>query len=201
VFSSRVQITSFGVFAAANDRRKLISSASKALSVNGVSVRRQGTASVPAISTQPGIIMKKLAVLAFVAISASAFATQPTSEITISGNSTQAAVLVSTATSNAVSGHDNKAQQNLASNAGNIKIGGNSLQAVLAGNSAITNGANGHDNVATQSLSSNVGKVTVGGSSTQITALLGANVSNFAQGHDNLAVQNIASNNACFTCQ
>jgi hypothetical protein len=150
-----------------------------------------------------GFIMKKLSILALALFASSAFATFPTpssTDIVISGTSTQTATLNGVNVSNTVTGEDNIGQQNLASNAGDITISGRSTQSVSARGGSITNKVMGEDNVASQNLSSNIGKVTISNSSTQTTSTLFANVSNFVSGHDNSGTQNIASNNSCTTC-
>lgn len=145
--------------------------------------------------------MKKLVLLALTAVATAAMATGPTpaSEITISGNSAQIAVLSTTGVVNTANGRNALAQQNLASNAGDVTISGNSLQIVGARGSYVGNTANANA-MAQQNLSSNVGDVTVKGNSLQATLLANSYVLNSATGRDASAVQNIASNNACFTC-
>jgi hypothetical protein len=147
-----------------------------------------------------GSIMKKLSILALALFASSAFATPSSSDVIISGTSTQTATLNSVNVSNTVTGEDNIGQQNLASNAGDITISGRSTQSVSARGGSITNKVMGEDNVASQNLSSNVGKVYISNSSTQTTSTTNANVSNFVSGQDNSGTQNIASNNSCTTC-
>lgn len=145
--------------------------------------------------------MKKLVLLALSAVATAAMATgpSPASEIKISGNSAQVAMLSTTGVVNTANGEDAVAQQNLASNAGNVTISGNSLQMVGAQGSYVGNTSNANT-VAQQNLSSNVGDVTVSGNSLQATMLHASYVLNSATGRDATAVQNIASNNACFAC-
>ena len=145
--------------------------------------------------------MKKLVLLALSVVATAAMATGPTpaSEITISGNSAQIAVLSTTGVVNTANGEDALAQQNLASNAGDVTISGNSLQIVGARGSYVGNTSNANT-VAQQNLSSNIGEVTVSGNSLQATMLDASYVLNSATGRDATAVQNIASNNACFAC-
>ncbi len=145
--------------------------------------------------------MKKLLLLALSSIATAAMATGPseTSEIRITGTSTQIAVLSSTGVVNTANGTDSLAQQNLASNAGDVDIRGHSLQIVAARGSYVGNLSNA-DTVAQQNLSSNVGDVTISGHSMQATVLASSYVLNSATGRDATAVQNIASNNACFAC-
>lgn len=145
--------------------------------------------------------MKKLVLLALSVVATAAMATGPTpaSEITISGNSAQIAVLSTTGVVNTANGEDSLAQQNLASNAGDVTISGNSLQIVGARGSYVGNTSNANT-VAQQNLSSNIGEVTVSGNSLQATMLDASYVVNSATGRDASAVQNIASNNACFAC-
>ncbi|MEO5659244.1 MAG: hypothetical protein ABIQ90_05515 [Polaromonas sp.] len=141
--------------------------------------------------------MKKLALIAFAVLATSAFAADPT--INITGNSTQQTTLSTSAALNAAAGYGAKAVQNLASNAGFVDISGNSTQGVSATNAIVANVALGDYAVATQSLASNLGDVNIGGNSTQAVTLTTALVGNIAGGHA-LAVQNISSNNACITC-
>ncbi|WP_051954030.1 hypothetical protein [Xenophilus azovorans] len=145
--------------------------------------------------------MKKLLVIAAVLASGTALATGPSTGINIDGTSTQIAVLKNTSVSNK-SNADTFANQNLASNAGNVQVESRaqSLQVVATKNSSFTNEAKGHDAIASQNVSSNLGDVTIAGKSTQITLGDGAHVSNLADGAKSLAIQNIASNNACVTC-
>jgi hypothetical protein len=149
-----------------------------------------------------GLIMKKLSILAMALFAASAFAVPvaPSTDVVITGNSTQAASLTNVNVSNTVSGRDNIGQQNLATNAGDITIGGNSTQGVSARGGSISNTVSGRDNVASQNLSSNVGTVTITGNSLQLTTTDNSNVSNRVSGRDNSGTQNIASNNSCTTC-
>lgn len=147
--------------------------------------------------------MKSLALFALGSIASAAMAVTPVApEIVINGDSTQLASLTLTAVSNTAHAN-NTAQQNLASNAGNVTIrnGGSSWQVVDSLASVVTNEARGRDAYASQNLSSNMGDVTIGGNSTQITTLRVASVANLADGRNSKAVQNIASNNACVTCQ
>ncbi|MDB5963893.1 MAG: hypothetical protein JWQ72_393 [Polaromonas sp.] len=145
--------------------------------------------------------MKSLVLFALSAIASAAMAAGPTpaSEIRITGNSTQAVTMLGSAASNTASGEDALAQQNIASNAGNVTISGNSVQTVSAFASVIGNTSNANT-VAQQNLSSNVGDVYISGNSSQATSLLASFVLNSATGRDATAVQNIASNNACFAC-
>ena len=90
------------------------------------------------------------------------------------------------------------ANQNLASNYGNVDIKGTSKQKVsVTDHSYVTNAADGRYSVAIQNLSSNYGNVSISGSSTQTTSVgKGAVVANWA-GFNAHAVQNIASNDSC----
>lgn len=145
--------------------------------------------------------MKKLALFALSVIATAAMAAGPTppSEIVITGNSYQSVSLSNSGASNTANGADALAQQNLASNAGNVTIGGTSWQTVYGQSSHVSNWADSNA-VAQQNLSSNVGDVTIGGFSSQSTSLYDSYVSNAAYGKGATAVQNIASNNACFAC-
>jgi hypothetical protein len=146
--------------------------------------------------------MKSLAFFALSAIASAAMAVTPVDPaISISGTSNQSASLVGTAVSNTANTNDT-AQQNLASNAGNVTISGTSNQSVTSAGGVVSNTATGgNDAYASQNLSSNMGNVTIAGHSSQSTSLTLAAVTNLASGASSKAVQNIASNNACVTCQ
>lgn len=120
--------------------------------------------------------------------------------VTIMGNSIQIALINSSSVSNVVTGHQNTAQQNLASNTGGVEVNGASVQIVAAYGSTMRNEVAGSESYASQNFSSNVGSTSVAGGSLQVTALLGAYAYNSASGHQSYAIQNVASNNACFTC-
>jgi hypothetical protein len=146
-------------------------------------------------------IMKQLVLFALSAIATAAMAAgpAPASEILISGTSYQIASISGTSVRNEAYGAEAQAQQNLASNAGDVSISGNSLQAVVANGGSVYNRANANT-TASQNLSSNVGEVTISGTSVQLTVLDRASIYNEAMGRDAKAVQNIASNNSCFVC-
>lgn len=144
--------------------------------------------------------MKKFVLLALSVVASAAMAAGPAGvQTTISGNSTQAAVLQTSSVTNTANGVLSQAQQNLASNAGDIAISGNSIQVVASNNSSFTNTA-GPLNEAQQNVSSNSGDVTISGSSLQITLANGSNMTNTAVGIGAKAVQSIASNASCSTC-
>ena len=157
--------------------------------------------------------MKKLAILAFAAISTLAFAgdedrrgggssCSDCPEIVIDGNSLQAVAATSSVFLNAAAGKDSYAQQNVSSNSGNVTVesGANSIQLTAARGSVVANLALGEDAYASQNMSSNIGNVTIDGNSLQMTALRGSGVINVA-GENTRAIQNVASNNGCSTCQ
>ena len=143
--------------------------------------------------------MKALVLFALSTVAAAAMAAGPVAEIRISGNSTQAVVMLGSAAGNSAAGRAAIAQQNLASNTGDVSISGNSVQAVGTLDSVMVNTATANS-MAQQSLSSNVGNVGIGGNSTQATLLIGSALLNSATGRGATAVQNVASNNACYTC-
>ncbi len=146
--------------------------------------------------------MKKLAFLALSVVASAAMAAGPAGvQTTIAGTSVQAAVLQTSTVTNLASGVGSQAQQNLASNAGDVNIaaGGLSIQVVASNNSSFTNTA-GALNEAQQNVSSNSGDVTISGNSLQITLANGSNVTNTAVGIGAKAVQSIASNASCSTC-
>lgn len=147
--------------------------------------------------------MKKLAIIAFAAISSLAFATQPAGpEIKITGTSIQ------TTTSSAFSMLTNKADeeayavQNVSSNAGNVDIAGQSRQTTtLTHGAMVSNHAAGKDAYAAQNLASNSGKVSVSQGATSVQmAMIGGWTSNHAQARAT-AVQNVSSNNGCSACE
>jgi hypothetical protein len=90
------------------------------------------------------------------------------------------------------------AQQNLASNVGQVAIYGHSDQTATVDNSDVRNMAWDHT-IAQQSMSTNVGNVVVGGTSTQTTNLWRAGVYNTAYSTGAKAIQNLSSNNSCST--
>ena len=146
--------------------------------------------------------MKKFVLLALSVVATAAMAAGPSGiQTTIAGTSVQAAVLQTSTVTNLASGVNSQAQQNLASNAGDVNVAssGLSIQVVASNNSIFTNTA-GAQNKAQQNVSSNSGDVTISGNSLQITLANGSNVSNKAIGTNAKAVQNIASNASCSTC-
>jgi hypothetical protein len=168
-------------------------------------------------STFWGNIMKKLSILASIALASTAFistsasatcffgctpppAPTETPAIVINGTSTQGVAAVFSAIRNRSEGSDSVASQSVSSNSGNVTVNGPSTQLTAMGLSDVSNYATGNDAVATQSMSSNIGKVTINGTSLQATALLGSYVANGSTGARSLAVQNVASNNGCATC-
>lgn len=150
-----------------------------------------------------GTIMKKIVLLALSVVASAAMAAGPAGvQTTINGTSTQTASLTSTGVSNTAFGVNANAQQNLASNAGDVEIagGGNSSQTVRSTNATFRNTANANTK-AQQNVSSNSGDVTIRGRSTQLTtATAGTVVANIATGTNAKAVQSIASNASCSTC-
>ena len=144
--------------------------------------------------------MKKIVLLALSVVASAAMAAGPAT--TIDGTSIQTATLTNTGVSNTAYGINANAQQNLASNAGNVDIasGGTSTQTVTATGAFFSNIANA-DTKAQQNVSSNSGDVTIKGSSTQLTVAAGTTVvANSATGFNAKAVQSIASNTSCATC-
>ncbi len=146
--------------------------------------------------------MKKLAFLALSVAATAAMAAGPAGvQVVIDGTSTQAAVLLTSSVVNTANGVNSNAQQNLASNAGDVYVGssGNSTQIVAAQNTSFTNTSNAFTE-AQQNVSSNSGDVTINGTSLQITLASGSTVANEATGFNARAVQSIASNTSCATC-
>lgn len=145
--------------------------------------------------------MKTIALFALSVVATAAMATgpAPVAEIKIDGTSIQIAALSNSGVVNQANGTNSLAQQNLASNTGDVTIDGTSVQIVAGRGSLVWNKADANAE-AQQNLSSNVGNVTIGGDSLQATLLKNSFVGNFATGSNSLAVQNVATNNACFTC-
>jgi hypothetical protein len=155
--------------------------------------------------------MKSLAFFALSVVATAAMATQPTgpSTLTISGNSTQLAsvnggYLTNTAHASAY------ANQNVASNKGDIDIKGNSSQTAILQNAKVSNEAKSAGDVAVQNLASNAGDVNVDkshwvtGSSTQSVTIIDGTMRNEANSSNGcygsncadaaMAFQNAASN-------
>ena len=146
--------------------------------------------------------MKKLVLLSLSVVATAAMAAGPSGvQTTIAGDSTQAVVLLTSTVTNTANGSYANAQQNLASNAGDVAItsSGKSIQIVGAQNSNFTNTANAITK-AQQNVSSNSGDVTISGHSLQLTLAANSNVRNSATGFNAKAVQSIASNSSCSTC-
>ena len=146
--------------------------------------------------------MKKLVLLSLSVVATAAMAAGPSGvQTTIAGDSTQAVVLLTSTVTNTANGSYANAQQNLASNAGDVAItsSGKSIQIVGAQNSNFTNTANAITK-AQQNVSSNSGDVTISGHSLQLTLAANSNVRNSATGFNARAVQSIASNSSCSTC-
>lgn len=107
--------------------------------------------------------MKTLAIFALSTIATAAFAAEvvgPSSTITISGNSTQVAHVNGGYATN-IANAKTYANQNVASNKGNVDISGTSAQTAMLYNSHVTNEAKSAGDVAVQNLASNVGHVDV----------------------------------------
>ena len=146
--------------------------------------------------------MKKLVLFSLSVVATAAMAAGPSpAEIEIAGKSTQVAVLHTSAVLNVANGSMSNAQQNLASNAGNVDIkkSGNSFQIVGAQGSVFANISNANTK-ATQNVSSNSGDIDISGTSVQVTSAYNSAVLNFATGKGAKAMQNIASNSSCATC-
>ena len=146
--------------------------------------------------------MKKFVLFSLSVVATAAMAAGPSGvQTTIAGQSTQAAVLLTSTVTNTASGAYSNAQQNLASNAGDVAItaSGKSTQIVVAENSNFTNTSNAHTK-AQQNVSSNSGDVTISGNSLQLTLAARSSVRNTATGYNAKAVQSIASNSSCSTC-
>ena len=146
--------------------------------------------------------MKSLILALLGGVTTAAMAVMPVDpSIVINGTSSQTAGFTGTSVHN-TSGANNTAQQNVASNSGNVTIraSGTSIQTVYGSGGTLSNEARGADAYASQNVSSNMGDVTIAGTSTQSTYLTRANVRNLADGRNSKAVQNIASNNACQSC-
>ena len=146
--------------------------------------------------------MKKFVLLALSVAASAAMAAGPSGvQTTIAGQSTQAVVLQTSTVTNTANGAYSNAQQNLASNAGDVDItsSGKSFQAVGAQNTTFANTSNANTK-AQQNVSSNSGDVTISGNSLQLTLATNSSVRNTATGYNAKAVQSIASNSSCSTC-
>ena len=146
--------------------------------------------------------MKSFVLLAMSVVATSAMAAGPAGiQTTINGTSQQTAILQTSAVTNTANGTRSNAQQNLASNAGDVAItsSGKSFQIVGAQNSTFANTSNANTK-AQQNVSSNSGDVTISGTSTQFTQAVSSFVRNTATGGNARAVQSIASNSSCSTC-
>ena len=141
--------------------------------------------------------MKAIALFALTAIASTAFAAGPVrpGSISISGVSEQKTFSNDSIIKN-TSGANNKALQNVSSNAADVEIysTGKSYQTTNLKDSDVTNEAKGDYSVARQNLASNVGEVDIKGTSTQTVIANRANISNLADGNGAKATQNIASN-------
>ena len=146
--------------------------------------------------------MKKFVLLILSVAASAAMAAGPAGiQTTIAGQSTQIAVLLISSVTNTANGTNSNAQQNLASNAGDVAITaqGRSTQVVGAVGSNFTNTSNANTK-AQQNVSSNSGDVTISGNSLQVTLAANSNIRNSATGFNAKAVQSIASNSSCSTC-
>lgn len=109
----------------------------------------------------------------------------------------QATMLVNTSVSNSAFGSGATAQQNLASNVGNVSDSGNEMQLVMARNSSIVNKSWGGK--ADQNIASNVGYNGLTAATYQIALIKDSSVVNHA-GWGGHALQNISSNSNCASC-
>ncbi|QIL80112.1 hypothetical protein G7047_09500 [Diaphorobacter sp. HDW4A] len=141
--------------------------------------------------------MKAIAFIALTAVASAAFAAGPVrpGSITISGISEQKTYANDSTLKN-TSGTNNKALQNVSSNAADVEIfsTGKSYQTTDLKDTTVTNEAKGDHSVARQNLASNNGTVEIKGTSTQTVVGNQANISNLADGNGAVATQNIASN-------
>lgn len=147
--------------------------------------------------------MKKLAIIAFAAVSTFAFAgasqDESSPEINISGVSLQSTSTSAFSTLSNKADEEAYAVQNVSSNAGNVTISGASTQNTSLGFGAVVqNHASGKDAYAAQNLASNSGLVSIAGASIQLASVNGW-VSNEAEARAT-AVQNVSSNNGCSAC-
>ena len=145
------------------------------------------------------IIMKKFAFIVLSVVASAAMAgvsSTANTKLEISGKSEQTALITTSNVSNMASGDMSEAQQNIASNVGDIKVSKTSIQSVDVLEASVSNKSTGNKSVAQQSLSSNVGSVLINGHSDQLTVVVGSALSNAASGSNSLAVQNVASNSS-----
>ena len=145
------------------------------------------------------IIMKKFVFIVLSVIASAAMAgvsSTADTKLEISGTSVQTALITTSTVSNTSSGDMSEAQQNIASNVGNINISNNSIQSVDIQDANVSNQSTGGKSSAQQSLSSNVGNVVIIGDSNQLTLVANSAMSNTAGGYNSLAIQNVASNSS-----
>lgn len=142
--------------------------------------------------------MKKLLLFALSAVAATAMAAGPS--VSISGNSDQAVIMYNSFGTNTAQGARARAQQNLSTNAGDIRIKGDSKQTTDMFDSYANNQASANT-LAQQSVSSNVGDVNITGYSVQFSYLTGSSITNSASGYSASAIQSAASNTSCATCK
>ncbi|QIL72970.1 hypothetical protein G7048_23035 [Diaphorobacter sp. HDW4B] len=141
--------------------------------------------------------MKAIAFIALTAVASAAFAAGPVrpGSITISGVSEQKTYANDSTVKN-TSGTNNKALQNVASNAADVEVfgSGKSYQTADLKETDVRNEAKGDYSVARQNIASNNGEVDIKGTSTQYVNANKAMISNMADGAGAKATQNIASN-------
>lgn len=109
----------------------------------------------------------------------------------------------SSVSNSVISGTQNTAEQNLASNRGNVTLNSNGSQEVTIRGASIVNQVEGSQSTAEQGLASNFGDARISGQTTQsVTVTWGSTVFNGASGTSTRAVQNISSNNStCVSCR
>lgn len=102
-----------------------------------------------------------------------------------------------------LSGTQNTAEQNIASNRGNVTLNSNGSQEVTIRGASIVNQVEGSQSTAEQSLAANQGDVRLSGQTSQsVTVTWGSTVFNGAAGTGVRAVQAISTNSStCVSCR
>ncbi len=163
--------------------------------------------------------MKKLAIIAFAAMSTIAFAADSdrngnhngggnqscavceTNDINVGAPQIQIAVAKGGSTVANASGTDTRAGNNMSTNTYGVDLRAKSVQITALKNTTVNADASGTSTVAQNNMASNIGSVAVNAPQLQVVAKSGEYVSAVASGTRTKAINNFATNNACLTCQ
>ena len=164
--------------------------------------------------------MKKLAILALVAMSTVAFAggghgnplppnnppTQvcgvcETNDINVGAPQLQVTMLKGTSSVANASGSQSYASNNMSSNTYGVDLRAPSIQITALKDSGVLAEASGSESKAQNNLASNVGSVAVNAAQIQVVAGKGDWIASYASGYKSRAIQNFSTNNACVGCQ